>query len=521
MHLAFLPASICFLAFLLLFSIMHMSKIKLRSNNTIAQKNVTAKPKPTQPAKKLATMSAAQEQSTTRKRQHQIISDLDSEVEPEDDAALVSKKGKKIEQPARGKKLGTQMGTQKTLPPPAASDTNDVEEDDTEEDMDLDAGSVADASGMVSGQGRKVKGTNDAELTQSEVKTARKQKHYKVLQQITSNNGEALVKRKENLEECIKILSDAHKWGKFMPRAINLWVEPKDVLLEGIERLLGSESTSENGANLNAYEALTSMWSIDLLNDLEYFVDADDGIAKISTALHKGFKSGCQEDTHKIRKNILKIIVKDPRKELLPLPAPVIKSAQGFNYSETARLFCPQIYLEMFKNNDKWRQQLCEGKIKISHWELPSFLFDQSKVSSEDALAGCMEGYVLVRMVKHLLTSNGIPGRSKGLTCPPITKIYKITKIMGHIIAYGACQAHYAFSSVDSWTRCDGKFDLQKFYEAVVDMYEDFPEDPWAIASLAWWNKEVFGNLDGADDDDDSDNTPPPESTVFKMAEAR
>ncbi len=42
--------------------------------------------------------------------------------------------------------------------------------------------------------------------------------------------------------------------------------------------------------------------------------------------------------------------------------------------------------------------------------------------------------------VKHLFLSDGIPGKTKGPTWPPIAKIYKIKAITGRIIAYGACQ---------------------------------------------------------------------------------
>ncbi|KAK0188833.1 hypothetical protein F5146DRAFT_1140393 [Armillaria mellea] len=257
------------------------------------------------------------------------------------------------------------------------------------------------------GRGRKAKHGEEPVLTQLEVKTAHKQKCYKVLQQITLDDGEAPAKHKANLEECIKILSDAHKWDKLMPHTINLWVKPEDVLLEGIEHLLGSESTPENGSNLDAFDALASIRLIDLSNDLKYFVDVDDSVLKISTS-----------------------------------------------------------------------------------------------------------------MVKHLLTSDGIPGKLKGLTHLSIAKMYKIKMITGHIIAYGACQACYALSSVDGWTCCDGKFNLEKFYEVIVDMYEDFSEDLWAMESLVWWNKEIFGNSEGADDDNNDNNTPPLENTVFKMAEA-
>lgn len=42
--------------------------------------------------------------------------------------------------------------------------------------------------------------------------------------------------------------------------------------------------------------------------------------------------------------------------------------------------------------------------------------------------------------VKHLFLSDGIPGKTKGPTCSPIAKIYKIRAITRYIIAYDACQ---------------------------------------------------------------------------------
>ncbi|KAK0439079.1 uncharacterized protein EV420DRAFT_1735635, partial [Desarmillaria tabescens] len=500
------------------------------------------KPKPiTKPKKSSAqpvpsTHAIVAKPKPVQKRYRNSSSDVESEEEhPASKKAKPLTKMKQTTKASQSSKTeeskkAKKIGIRKLPSPPVTSDRDDLEDanDDYEDEEDTSAvksDSSDDNDGRVGGDTVKIKSSDNDdsdEPVQPKAKASRtKQKRYKVLQQITSEDGKAPEKRKENLEECIKILSDAHKWGKLMPRAINLWVDPEDVLLEGIEHSLGSDSSSDKGPNIHAYEILTSLWSIDLSSDLEYFVDADDGISKICTAVHKGFKAGHQEDTHKIREAILKIIVKDPRKETLSIPVPVIKPAQGFNYFETARLLCPQNYLETFDSDDKWRQQLREGKIRITHWELPSFLFDQSKASLDDDLAGCMEGYVLVRTVKHLLLSDGIPGKTKGPTRPPIAKIYKIKTITGRIIAYGACQARYALSSVDGWTRWDGKFNLAKLYDTIVDMYEDFPEDPWAVQSLAWWNKEIFGNSAGDDDEDEDDMVPPPESTVARMAEAR
>jgi len=34
-------------------------------------------------------------------------------------------------------------------------------------------------------------------------------------------------------------------------------------------------------------------------------------------------------------------------------------------------------------------------------------------------------------------------------------------------------------------------FSYEKFYENIVTLFEDDPEDPWVIDTLEWWNKYV------------------------------
>jgi hypothetical protein len=43
-------------------------------------------------------------------------------------------------------------------------------------------------------------------------------------------------------------------------------------------------------------------------------------------------------------------------------------------------------------------------------------------------------------------------------------------------------------SSMEAWDVVHGKFNLQKFYEIVVMLFDD-PSDSWMIETLAWWNK--------------------------------
>ncbi len=183
------------------------AQIKEKPHNTANTKMKSTNSKPVlKPATKSAIQAALQAQS--QKRQFQVISDSGG-PDSEDDIAPVSKKGRqgnrqsseKVQKPGKSKKLRAQKTP--PSPPPLASDSDDVEEDNTEEDMDVDIGSGDDVDGMAGGRGRKTKHGEKAILTRLEIKTARKQKRYKVLQQIASDDGEIPAKRKANLEECI------------------------------------------------------------------------------------------------------------------------------------------------------------------------------------------------------------------------------------------------------------------------------------------------------------------------------
>lgn len=32
---------------------------------------------------------------------------------------------------------------------------------------------------------------------------------------------------------------------------------------------------------------------------------------------------------------------------------------------------------------------------------------------------------------------------------------------------------------------------MEAFYLAIVDLFEDYPDNKWAVKTLAWWNEYV------------------------------
>ncbi|SJL01352.1 uncharacterized protein ARMOST_04672 [Armillaria ostoyae] len=64
----------------------------------------------------------------------------------------------------------------------------------------------------------------------------------------------------------------------------------------------------------------------------------------------------------------------------------------------------------------------------------------------------------------------------------------------------------------------DGTFDMSIFYDSIVSLFESYPNDEWALDTLAWWNEQIFGDPDGCTDTDKTQDAHPPDSTIAKMA---
>ncbi len=51
-------------------------------------------------------------------------------------------------------------------------------------------------------------------------------------------------------------------------------------------------------------------------------------------------------------------------------------------------------------------------------------------------------------------------------------------------------QARHCISAYEHWTTIDTHFNLENFFNNVVELLED-PEDPWVQETLKWWNMYV------------------------------
>ncbi|KAK0477744.1 hypothetical protein EDD18DRAFT_1114540 [Armillaria luteobubalina] len=233
--------------------------------------------------------------------------------------------------------------------------------------------------------------------------------------------------------------------------------------------------------------------------------------------MHEGAKEAHTTDTNKVWHEILTFILENPWTDVISMPKPHMVSTTLILAVSCA----PQMYLSDFNANPQFLQKLADGKVKVmaSYW--PSFLYSQELHKLDNIESGLMKGNLLSQVFKHIFCSTRDPTKQGGTKHCNVARINQMHKITGHHIAYATCQTRYALCAKDSWTKHDGTFDMDTFYVAIVNLFEEYPEDEWAKATLGWWNEEVFSDAEGRVITNTEKQTHPPKSSVAQMAAAR
>jgi hypothetical protein len=47
----------------------------------------------------------------------------------------------------------------------------------------------------------------------------------------------------------------------------------------------------------------------------------------------------------------------------------------------------------------------------------------------------------------------------------------------------------HLLSTMEEWGELDGDFHQKRFFDNIVSLFEMDPKDPWAVETLAWWDK--------------------------------
>ncbi|THG96657.1 hypothetical protein EW026_g5212 [Hermanssonia centrifuga] len=175
------------------------------------------------------------------------------------------------------------------------------------------------------------------------------------------------------------------------------------------------------------------------------------------------------------------------------------KSLRGFNNNIFGRLLCPHKYSQLYSQDPEgFCKKVLESDdtVIIQASDLPAFLYD-GDYNPEAIDKGLLRGPIPVQVYKVIFTSpsslsaKGGDGNAKGRSSH--AQLHGLTRVTPHTIAYACMQARYFCSSLRSWRERDGKFCLRHFYYYIVALFEMDAESIWAVETLDWWDRQVFG----------------------------
>ncbi|KAA1471035.1 hypothetical protein DENSPDRAFT_836974 [Dentipellis sp. KUC8613] len=224
-----------------------------------------------------------------------------------------------------------------------------------------------------------------------------------------------------------------------------------------------------------------------------------DALSVFLKRITQAANSARTDDAGSLRYVGLNYVPRELHKDALipPIPKQATKADRGFNHPMLARLLCPRKLLEQFDEDpNKFIASVQNGSIIVAAWDWPAFLYEHETYDRSALDKGLCRGYFLLRVGRHLITSPSSATKSTPGSCsakPSKAKIHGITKVTPYLIAYFALHARFLISTMETWGREDGSFDMQQFYQNIVNLFEDDLECQWSIDTLKWWNERIFG----------------------------
>ncbi|KAJ7053544.1 hypothetical protein C8F01DRAFT_1089563 [Mycena amicta] len=314
-------------------------------------------------------------------------------------------------------------------------------------------------------------------------------------------------------------LSDHHRRiyrkVRILGRITNPFIEIRGIVDIKIDHLAGNDLTEEEERWLPIYDSLVAR--IPAVGKLLAAEDQDglDNLLAMAQAMNQGKHS----DTANFRRAIKEYIPEDRNYSVDPRFHRTLKSDRGYAHPVTRALLIPQAHIDRLNDKSFWAQ-VTAGEIAFTADEYPTLMYDQDKADPDDVEAGLLEGHLPIRVLRSILHGPRHAFEPVSLVPESIAAKNGIKTVSGRLIAYAHVQTWFALCTAEKWIGEVNNFNLSAWYDHIVKIFEDDPEDEKALEILAHWNCEIFGNDSGSRSTTRNSVTPAPESAAAK-AQAR
>ncbi|KAG1767596.1 hypothetical protein EV702DRAFT_1182097 [Suillus placidus] len=210
----------------------------------------------------------------------------------------------------------------------------------------------------------------------------------------------------------------------------------------------------------------------------------DDEVDVVAGLLTKGTSGARCDDTKSLKGSVLDWITPKGQ-NLAPPLARNMKIDRGFHHERTGVLLCPA---GLDWSHSETKAQLQSGEIIVTGDQWLLFLYADYHYDPEDP----WNGLLYLQAYKHVFTSPSSIDREPKATRSGNAQIHGMTRITLPSIAYIATQIRFALTSSPVFSCTDTITDSERFYNSILDFFED-PDEKQEVDDLAvWWNRQIF-----------------------------
>lgn len=220
----------------------------------------------------------------------------------------------------------------------------------------------------------------------------------------------------------------------------------------------------------------------------------DDDVVIIAEMLQKGASSARSDDTKGLKGPILDWIIPEGQSLSPPLSRNV-KLDRGFHHERTGALLCPA---GIDWADPVTKEKLRNGEMLIPGDQWPIFLYGGYTYDPEDPWRGLFRSRLLVSAYKHVFTSPSSVDKIAKATRSGNARIHGMTHVTPASVAYIATQVRFALCSSAVFSRTDMVTDSERFYNSILELFDDIDEREEIDDLLVWWNRQIFPTYSSA-----------------------
>ncbi|KAF8074942.1 hypothetical protein FPV67DRAFT_1559560 [Lyophyllum atratum] len=212
---------------------------------------------------------------------------------------------------------------------------------------------------------------------------------------------------------------------------------------------------------------------------------SEEEMMHVADMIHKGSSNARSDDTKSLKGAILDWIT--PRGSTLHPPlARNVKENRGFRHESTGALLCP---VDLKWSDPEVKEKLRSGEMTTIGDQWPTFIFHGYTYNPEDPWNGLFRSSLLVTAYKHVFTSPSSVDKEPKATRSGNARIHGMTRVTPASIAYVATQVRFALTSSPIFSRSDLATDSERFYNSILDLFDDVDEQQEVNDLLNWWNR--------------------------------